>query len=242
MANFLSRLSEAFNDITGKPNAEMSEAEKLLLRFEIPYKAYKDGSIFVPGNVNLTQFYPGLDQLPDLSNVYVAGDFYCNALGLKNLKGSPAYVGGDFNCKQNPLENLKGGPAHVVGRYDCGGMFTLKSLEGRPYENGYGVFYFRHMHQFETDKDDMVIGKSLDRTPEEVQNAKQAYDAMTQTKAFKKVQSAPRPPSFADKAAFIGGYYDPPSKHKGKLVLKEEVKAQLQRDIKFLQGIPYNKQ
>lgn len=54
----------------------------------------------IQGSIDLRRF--NLTELPDLSDVHVAGNFDCEGNHLMSLKGAPASVGGSFFCGDNP--------------------------------------------------------------------------------------------------------------------------------------------
>ena len=66
----------------------------------------------------------------------VNGNFYCDGIGLINLKGCPREVDGDFDCSRNNLKTLEGGPREVGGFFDCSNNSQLKSLKGAPKDIG----------------------------------------------------------------------------------------------------------
>ncbi len=80
-----------------------------------------------------------LEELPDLSDVTVTGDFCCGDETLTSLKGSPKEVGGMFSCFRGNLKNLEGAPKKVGGSFRCGECHLI-SLEGAPEKVG-GEFY-----------------------------------------------------------------------------------------------------
>jgi len=92
-------------------------AREFLHEKGIEYYECRDGTILVPGSVKITGM--NLTELPDFSQVVVAGDFDCTNNLLKSLNGSPQVVGGSFRCSINLLENLAGGPRVVGGNYEC---------------------------------------------------------------------------------------------------------------------------
>lgn len=72
-----------------------------------------------------------LTELPDLSDVYVYGDFSCSFNNLKSLKGSPMEVKFSFMCTNNILENLEYMTQKIGNDVDCSNN-NLKSLYGAP--------------------------------------------------------------------------------------------------------------
>lgn len=197
MTHFMQSIADSFNSLIGKPPREMSEAEELFRGIGVPYKSYKDGTIFVPGNVSIgaRRFYKEQKKLPDLSKVYIAGDFRCNNLDLENLKGSPAYVGGNFDCSGNKLKDLKDGPAYVGGNYDCAGNLYLATLENRPLRIGQDLMC---MNTRIGDYRGKPSAEELLRSDEALLEAKNAYESIKETEAFKKVEKAERPFGYDD--------------------------------------------
>ena len=91
----------------------------------------------INGDVDLRKLY--LNELFDLSDVEVTGDFDCRGNSLISLKGSPHTVGKIFHCNNNELISLKGAPLTVGGSFYC--YFNrLTSLKGGPQTVG-GSFY-----------------------------------------------------------------------------------------------------
>jgi hypothetical protein len=100
----------------------------------VTYNLYDMPKGFViKGNLDLS--YKDLTALPDLSNVVVAGSFYCFKNQLTSLKGAPKKVGGDFFCCSNQLTSLEGAPQKVDGDFTCFSNL-LDSLEGAPQKVG----------------------------------------------------------------------------------------------------------
>lgn len=91
-----------------------------------------DGSIDVEGNVNLGRW--NMDEFPLKFNK-VTGNFYCDNIGLKTLKGAPKWVGGMFGCSANQLTSLVGSPEYV-GKGFFVDSNKLTSLDGCPKEIG----------------------------------------------------------------------------------------------------------
>ena len=124
----------------GLPEAEQDErspAEKALMNWGIGYKKQADGSILVPGNLDISN--KGLTSLPDLRKVKVGGYFRCDNNQLTSLEGAPHTVGGNFWCEHNQLTSLKYGPQSVNGTFYCFNN-RLTSLAGAPRAVG-GFFY-----------------------------------------------------------------------------------------------------
>lgn len=138
--------------------ASLSEAEQALQVWGIKYEKKPDGSLFVPGDLDISG--RNLIRLPDLTKVTVAGsfccsdnhlaslehapvtvgrNFYCNHNRLTSLEHAPVTVGGDFSCSSNQLTSLEHAPATVGGAFSCSENH-LKSLEHAPATVG-GDFY-----------------------------------------------------------------------------------------------------
>lgn len=107
-------------------------AERALGKLGIRYERQEDGTIFVPGDIDLSG--KGLEALPDLSSVVVRGIFNCNDNNLTTLAGAPRETG-VFYCDNNKLTTLEGGPAIVAAAYSCKGN-DLVSLKGAPKRTG----------------------------------------------------------------------------------------------------------
>ncbi len=85
----------------------------------------------IEGNLSMWDWH--LEQLPDLSDVTVSGDFSCDSNpALKSLKGCPKRVEGDFECTMNfGLVSLEGAPEYVGGNFNCS-INGFHSLIGAP--------------------------------------------------------------------------------------------------------------
>jgi hypothetical protein len=103
--------------------------EKVLRKLGVAFETLPDGSLYVPGDIDLS--HRKLEELPDLSNVRVGGSFFCHSNNLESLQGSPQIILGAFFCHNNCLTSLKGGPTHVGGDFSCG-YNRISSLEGSP--------------------------------------------------------------------------------------------------------------
>jgi len=79
-------------------------------------------------NLNLKELP---QELKDLGEYSVKGNFKCNGNKLISLKGSPKNVGGDFWCRGNKLTSLEGSPKNVDGIFWCSNN-RLTSLKGSP--------------------------------------------------------------------------------------------------------------
>jgi hypothetical protein len=109
----------------------VSAAEKALLEWEIDFVPQSDGTLLVPGDLDISG--KGLETLPDLSNVIIGGDFACHENRLTSLKGAPQKVHGGFYCGLNRLTSLEHAPEKVCGTFMCQGNL-LTSLNGGPKE------------------------------------------------------------------------------------------------------------
>jgi hypothetical protein len=116
---------------------KLSEAEKALTEWRVPYQKQPDGTLLVKGTILLS--HRKLYDLPDLTNVIVKGDFYCDSTRIASLKGAPRVVEGGFFCGSNDLVDLKGAPERVGGDFYCG-CNPLHSLEGAPKAVGRDFF------------------------------------------------------------------------------------------------------
>jgi len=101
----------------------------------IKYKKQSDGSLLVPGDLDIS--CKGLTKLPDLSAVLVGGNFSCHDNQLTSLKGAPHSVGDDFSCSHNQLTSLEHAPRSVGAGFYCNNN-QLTSLEHAPYSVGGG--------------------------------------------------------------------------------------------------------
>lgn len=157
---------------------EFDGAAKALWELGIEYRRQADGSIVVPGNIELQK--RGLTELPNLTGVVVLGSFNCNYNNLTSLKGAPAMaenfycsknlltsleyapmvVKDSFYCAHNPyLETLKGAPARCKAFW-CHGNPLLKSLEHAPETEG-------------TLQSDLGVYDTLSEAPEHIRKSKQ---------------------------------------------------------------------
>ena len=126
-------MQETFNS-TSKPP---SEAEQALEKWGVAYEVKPNGTIFVAGDIILIG--KGLTQLPDLSNVTVAGNFTCEGNQLTSLKGAPQFIGGNFSCSRNRLTSLDHAPQLVAGSFFCSSN-ELGTLRGAPRKVGANFF------------------------------------------------------------------------------------------------------
>ena len=83
----------------------------------------------INGYLNLS--YLNLTELPDLSDIIIKGDFYCNNNQLTSLNGCPTEIGGYFCCFNNKLTSLIGCPTEIVGVFYCQNN-KLTNLKGCP--------------------------------------------------------------------------------------------------------------
>ena len=108
-----------------------SDVKKTMEALGITYAELSDGTICVPGTVDL--FGRDLKELPDLSEVVVMGSFDCSHNNLTSLKGAPKEVRGNFICSSNRLVTLCGAPHEVMpGYFNCTDNESLKNLYGAP--------------------------------------------------------------------------------------------------------------
>lgn len=96
---------QSFNRKSAIP---LTEAEQALKAWGIKYQTKPDGSILVPGDLDIS--CKNLSALPDLTAVTVGDDFSCSKNQLTSLKGAPRAVGGIFDCSDNQLTSLEGSP------------------------------------------------------------------------------------------------------------------------------------
>jgi hypothetical protein len=97
--------------------AAIAEAERALMQYSVMYVEQADGTLLVPGDLDLSGRQ--LFQLPALGPVSVAGNFYCYNNFLTSLEGAPHSVGKGFYCYNNNLKSLKGAPETVGGEFWC---------------------------------------------------------------------------------------------------------------------------
>lgn len=117
--------------------AATDEAEKALKEWGVAYEKNPDGTIRVPGSIDISN--QQLEKLPDLSMVVIEGSFYCSRNRLTSLKGVPQHVGGTFLCEDNFLTSLAGAPQYVGENFRCGHN-EITTLEGAPQHVG-GLFH-----------------------------------------------------------------------------------------------------
>ena len=118
------RSSEKVHDVIVTPDP-VSPGEQALINWHIEYRKRRDGTLFVPGNLNVSN--KGLQELPDLSNVVVGGNFSCLHNPLTSLKGAPRMftaLMSDFGVfwEGNVRENLRNPPPR---KFQAGGSFDL---------------------------------------------------------------------------------------------------------------------
>ncbi len=97
--------------------AAIAEAERALMQYSVMYTEKADGTLYVPGDLDLSGRQ--LHRLPNLLPVAVAGNFYCYNNFLTSLEGAPHSVGKGFYCYSNSLKSLKGAPHSVGGEFWC---------------------------------------------------------------------------------------------------------------------------
>jgi hypothetical protein len=122
-------------------NAKAATAGQVLEELGVAFQRRSDGTIFVPGDLDLSR--RALTALPDLSTVEVAGNFWCNGNALVSLRGSPYKVGGSYYCCENQLVSLAGAPETVGGGFYCQDNL-LPSMTGGPRTVGDTVSCFRN--------------------------------------------------------------------------------------------------
>jgi hypothetical protein len=118
------------------PQPAGSPSEQALRDLGIAYRREPNGTLVVPGNIDLDSRQ--LTVLPDLSSVLVEGSFYCHNNQLTSLDGAPRIVRGSFLCDGNQLTSLAGAPREVGGNFWCE-RNLLVSLAGAPPRIG-GIF------------------------------------------------------------------------------------------------------
>jgi hypothetical protein len=97
--------------------ADIAEAERALMQLSVMYTQAEDGTLIVPGDLDLSG--KNLFKLPNLLAVEVRGHFYCYNNFLTSLEGAPHAVGKGFYCYNNNLKSLKGAPDTVGGEFWC---------------------------------------------------------------------------------------------------------------------------
>lgn len=107
----------------------LSPAEVYLNAHRLAFTKTDDGMIVVAGNLSLSR--KELTTLPDLSNVIVKGDFFCNYNRLQNLRGMPHTVEGSVYCDNNDLTSLAGAARHIGKSFFCHDNL-LSTLEDGP--------------------------------------------------------------------------------------------------------------
>lgn len=74
-------------DIVIPEHKGRSAGEQALIDWNVEFIKKKDGTLFVPGNLNVSN--RDMTELPDLTNVVVEGNFSCLHNHLTSLKGAP---------------------------------------------------------------------------------------------------------------------------------------------------------
>lgn len=95
---------------------DRSPGEQALIDWGVEYFKKKDGTLIVPGNLNVSN--RDMTELPDLSDVVVQGNFSCMHNPLKSLKGAPrgfTSLLSDFGVfwEGHVPENLRNPPKHA---------------------------------------------------------------------------------------------------------------------------------
>lgn len=106
-----------------------SPATVALDSLNIPFVTLPDGTIYVPGDIDLS--FKGLTALPPLHNVHAGSNFFCQGNQLTTLDGAPQQVDGDFHCDNNRLHTLEGAPSTLGGYLYCYNNHLI-SLKGAP--------------------------------------------------------------------------------------------------------------
>lgn len=104
--DFQSAVNNSSSTQVSATGNSVSEAEQALKSWGIEYAKQPDGSILVPGSLDISG--KGLTRLPNLTSVKVGGGFYCDNNQLTSLEGTPHTVGGHFYCHDNQLTSLEG--------------------------------------------------------------------------------------------------------------------------------------
>ncbi len=74
-----------------------------------------------------------VDDLPNLSDAIVEGNFTCRDTGLTTLKGAPKRVTGSFDCSENSLlQTLQYAPEYVGEDFICSNCSQLETLHHSP--------------------------------------------------------------------------------------------------------------
>lgn len=81
------RSSDKGEPVIFAPPPDRSPGEQALIDWGVDYIKKKDGTLIVPGNLNVSK--RDMTELPDLSNVIVQGNFSCLHNKLTSLKGAP---------------------------------------------------------------------------------------------------------------------------------------------------------
>ena len=105
------------------------EAEEALNAWRIPFTRQPNGTLLVPGDLNLAQ--KQLEKLPDLSCVEVTGAFDCSYNYLSTLEGAPFRMHSLICAFNYQLYSLQGAPRELPGNF-AGHSTGLGTLEGGP--------------------------------------------------------------------------------------------------------------
>tara|TARA_R100000951_G_scaffold112807_1_gene113742 strand:+ start:6844 stop:8214 length:1371 start_codon:yes stop_codon:yes gene_type:complete len=80
------------------------------------------------GNLDLSGLF--FKELPDLTDVFVAGSVNIQNNMLTSLKGVPKRIGGKFFCNRNKLTSLEHAPEQLLGiNFEYNNVTSLKGLE-----------------------------------------------------------------------------------------------------------------
>lgn len=109
---------------------EFDGAARALEGLGVQYRRQADGSILVPGSIDISK--KSLTELPDLTGVVVMGSFNCNDNNLTSLKGAPA-MADSFSCSANLLSSLEYAPLVVKESFYCAHNPYLETLRGAPF-------------------------------------------------------------------------------------------------------------
>ncbi len=109
------RSSDKVKEIVVSEYVPPSPGEIALINWGVEFHKLKDGTLLVPGNLNVSN--RDMKELPDLSNVVVDGNFSCLHNPLTSLKGAPKgfkSLVSDFGVfwEGHIPENLRNPPQH----------------------------------------------------------------------------------------------------------------------------------
>jgi hypothetical protein len=126
-------MKEEFGQSSNPARLEPDPAEQILKDLGCHYIRRPNGTLLVQGDIDLSN--RNLTALPDLSSVFVSGNFRCHDNHLHSLRGAPSSVGGDFACYRNNLTSLEYAPRSVGGSFMCQ-QNNLTSLKHAPAQLG----------------------------------------------------------------------------------------------------------